>query len=462
MPPLPRPLLRFALLAFAACAIVAPPTQVFVSRTPVGDHALHEAGAAVGMQRWDVDVPGLKRGFHVVKSEVEWRALWPEVKSEKIPLLPADLDFSREMLLIANPTDDLVAAVEVKDVIETNQGGVHAYVTETLPGVDCPPKPRAADAALYDLVRVRRIDNKDVKFHLDAFPSDPCGAPPQGHVRCRPTGAGTEPLKEKLEVGLATTVSCVAQDLKSTRSITDLTWTFASAPKGTYAKLRVSPGGRGASFTPDSFGSYDVGLEISDDLGRIQNIAANVLVAPPADALALQMVWTKRDASDDLSTLPRVELHALGDTPTGVKLPGGRQLPPPPIKWGAVHDCSVEEDRRPAGCTAKPLSITTILTLDPTTAPQFAVAVHYTDERFPGGAVVCVRTFRRGVLQGELCDDSPRKENTWWEVETVDAVTGKKIDPSQAPSGDAGAADAGARAAAAPMRAADAATAATH
>jgi hypothetical protein len=97
----------------------------------------------------------------------------------------------------------------------------------------------------------------------------------------------------------------------------------------------------------------------------------------------------------------------------------------PPIKWGSVPDCALESDKPvPPWCTTKASGPTTIMTIDPSAAKQFAVALHYTDERFPGQPVACVRAYRYGQMQAELCDPQPRKEG-WWDAGTLDALSGK-------------------------------------
>jgi hypothetical protein len=400
-------------------------TKIIVAHTPAGDRAFHEEGRTMPMNHWDLDngAVGLKRGFFVVKSEFEWRSLWPNTEAEKIPILPQDLDLSKEMLIVTTPPEPDVLAAEVKEVVDTEVGKVHVYVAETTPGQDCPPGEKDVDSKNYDLTRVRRVDHKDVVIHVDSLPRPPCGEPPKVAIRCRANG-GASAYEEKLTVGPSAAIGCVAQDVKSLRPIFDLTWTFASLPSATFAKLLVSQGAHGASFVTDVFGTYKLALEVTDDLQRKGTASAEVSVAPPNDSLVLQFVWTKFDPSDDPTTFPRIELHVLGINPPDPPKKGPPK-PTPPIKWGTVADCALETDKTPpAWCTTKAVGPTTVMTIDPSAAKDFAVALHYTDERFPGQPIACVRSYRNGTLQAELCDPTPRKEG-WWEAGTIDAVSGK-------------------------------------
>jgi hypothetical protein len=410
------PFLLGASLALA-CSFVSQPTHVLVAYTPPDDHALHEAGESLKLRRWDIDAreEGFSKGFFVVKGEHEWRLLWPATDDSKVPLLPPGLDFSREMLLVMSPTDDNVTGSEIKEVIETEQSGLNVYATQTVPGVDCPRTAEDRDKIKYSLARVRRVDGKEVRFHVDTAHSEPCGEPPRATIACRPNGT-TTPFQEKLAVGPATTVACLASGLASSRPIFDRTWTFVSLPKGTLAKMTVGPSGTGVTFTTDVFGTYKLLLEVTDDLSRKGAFVTEIDVVAPKDALVLQLVWTKVDPDADPSTLPHVSLHAIGVS--------GRDAARS-LKWGALRDCSVEADSPPAGCGVKVQGPTTVMKLDPSLATEFAVAAHYVNERKEGQPAICVRAYRDGKMQTELCDLSPHKEGTWWEPGTVDAKTGK-------------------------------------
>jgi hypothetical protein len=402
------------LLAWVSgCSLIGPPAHVAITRTPPGERAVREEGTNLKTRSWDVTVTreGLKRGYFVVKSDLDWRALWPSTDADKVPVLPSDADFSREMLLVSSPPDPETTASGVENVVMTDRG-VHAYVTETALGVDCPDGPDV-NAKNYDFVRVQRVDDKEVSFHVDTAFGEPCGKPPEAAVACKPNGTTLSP-DEKLSVQSETAVVCVASNLKSSRPIFDLTWTWDLSPSGSTAKIDVTKGGRGATFMPDVIGLYRISLETSDDLQRKGTATAEVTVLPPSGPLSLQMAWTKFDSNDDPATFPRVTLHAIGAWDASSR---------PVVPWGRVKDCSV--DAAVAGCIAKAAGPTTLMTLNPTSAKQFSIAVHYTDERVEGQPVLCVRAYRDGKMQTEACDSQVRKDDTWWDAAVIDAATGK-------------------------------------
>jgi hypothetical protein len=396
----------------SACSFLHLTTRVAITRAPPGQKTAQEEGTNLKTKRWNVGVQrdGLKRGLFVVKSDLEWLALWPKADPDKVPTLPTDIDFLHEMLLISSPPDPETSASSMDSVIMTDRD-VHVYVTETALGVDCPKGPDVTEKN-YDFVRVQRVDDKEVSFHVDTVIGDPCGKPPLALVACKPSGSSA-PSEEKLSVEPATPIACVVSGLKSSRPIIDLTWSWELAPPGSTAKIKVTQGGRGATFVPDVIGAYQLSLETTDDLQRKGTATVEVIVLTPPGPLSLQMAWTKFDSSDDPSTFPRVTLHAIGvESPLH-----------PVVLWGSLKHCSLEGAI--PGCTTKAAGPTTLMTLDPPSAKQFLVAVHYEDERVDGQPVLCVRAYRDGKLQTEACDTQVHKDGAWWDAAVIDAATGK-------------------------------------
>jgi hypothetical protein len=431
-------------VALVACSTFAPPTNVLITRTPPGDKAVPEEGTSLHLSRWDIGLAreGLKRGFFVVKSDLEWRGLWPSTDPDKVPLLPFDLNFTHEMLLVSSPGDPEATASEVRSVILTDRAA-HVYVTQTVLGTDC-PQAQDSTAKNYALVRTQRIDDKDVSFHVDTAFGDACGAPPEAGVTCK-RDASTDALVGDLKVEPGTKVVCVASGLKASRPIFDLTWIWDGLPIGSAAKIDVVKGGHSVTFVPDVIGTYRLALEVSDDLARKGKVTGEVNAAPPSSPLALQLAWTKVDARDDPDTFPRIELRVYGLTAEMVTwakaraaaMSAGRSsvsfapdaggpgelVERPSIAWTQVKSCSVTVPL--SWCTAKVAGPTTVVTLDPAWAPQFAVAVHFVDERVPGEPIPCLRSYRDGKMAAERCDPSKRTADSWWEVGVIDSVTGK-------------------------------------
>jgi hypothetical protein len=427
-------------LAFVACSTFAPPTNVHVLRAPAGDRSVQEEGANLKLRRWDIALAreGLKRGYFVVKSDLEWRELWPRVDADKVPLLPFDMDFGKEMLLVASPPSADAVSSEFKTVVLTDRA-VHVYLSEVEVGVDCPNAAGGADVSAknYDLVRLQRVDDKDVTFHVEPGFGAPCGKPPVATITCKPDHTN-EPLSGKLSVPPATKVACVVSGLESSRPVFDLTWVWDAIPLGSSAKIDVVKGSHGVTFVPEVIGTYRLALEVSDDLARKGTVTIDIDVPPPAAPLALQMVWTKLDANEDPEALPRVDLHSLGvpfDASSLTPASGGAKTTkpaprPPEVAWGAVKDCGAKAmletpPNGPAWCTAKTAGSTTLMTLDPAASKAYALAVHYTDERVVGQPVLCVRAYRDGKLQAERCDPDKRGEGSWWNVGVIDSRSGK-------------------------------------
>jgi hypothetical protein len=436
----------------AACSDVTVPARVFVSKVPSGVHAAREDGDVLNLTRWELEPRvGLTRGYWIVKSERQWRDLWPTIEADRIPLLPQGTDFGTEMLIVAAPTEAAATGARIHQAIDTSEQGVHIYVSQVLPGLGCPETARhAEDRVPVDLARVRSVD-KEIHFHVDTKNEDPCAPPSEAKVACRLEGTTDSP-EERLSVEPGKTVACVSQGKLGSRAMVDRTWSFRTLPRGTTTKMTIAPGSGGITFGTDAFGTYAVGLEVTDDLGRTTRATTDVVVAPPKDALVVQMLWTKFQPNDDPSTFPRVELHLVGERPPPPPLPG-HLLPPMAARsqpWILVHgDCALESDKPPPWCHVRTLAQTTIEEASTDAFPEYRIGVHYADDRYAGQPVLCVRTFR-GALTSEWCDEKVRSEGNWWDVATVDALTGKVPVPPTPPAPPASASPAPTSAAAPP------------
>ncbi len=403
-----------------------------MSKVPQGVHAAREDGDALKLVRWDMDPhSGLTRGYWIVRSEREWRELWPTLDADRIPLLPHGIDFSSEMLVVAAPTEASATGARIHQVIDSPEGGIHIYVSQILPGPGCPTT--SLEKVPVDLARVRLLD-KEIHFHVDTKNDDPCAPPTEAKIACRVDGTSDE-FRERLSVDPGKTVSCLSRGKIGTGATIDRTWSFRATPAGSTAKMTIAPGEGSIRFSTDAFGTYSVGLDVTDDLGRTARATTDVDVAPPKDALVVQMLWTKFQPEDDPSTFPRVELHLLGDKPPPPP-PPGKMLAPVASRsqpWILVHgDCTVENEKPPPWCHAHALARTSIEEVSTDAFPQYRIGVHYGDDRYAGQPVLCVRTFR-GVLASEWCDDKVRSEGNWWDVGRVDALTGKVPVPPAPP-----------------------------
>jgi hypothetical protein len=475
---------RVGLALSVACTVFAPPTRVTVLHTTSADRALRESGESLNVDHVELVAPpsGPEKGFFVVKSDLEWHQHWPDVETDKVPVLPHDFDFAKDMLLVVAPPDRDVVATTVRTVV-SNEGGIHAYVEETLPGVDCPPRDKESKPT-YDLARLPLVEGKDVTFHVDSVPGDACGTAPDAKVTCRgDKGAGNAAtaFEEKLSTPPGVKISCIVGQFTSPRPIIDLTWTFTTLPLGATSKMVVGSRGTGVSFTPDVFGVYGLQVEVLDDLQRRGTAAAEVDVSPRAP-LELQLLWTQFDPNDDPSTFPRIELavqrvfspaiiapppvasgsakpaSSLVAPPAGPPMPGMKGAPP--VVWRGAEACSLSSAQ--TYCKPEVVGFTTVMSIDESMAKLYGVGVHFTDDRVNGQAVPCVRSYRMGKLVADLCDSTPHKADDWWSVAVIDSDSGKTTETLAAEKAQAAIKAAAAAKAAAEEKALSAAKAAAE
>ena len=278
-----------------------------------------------------------------------------------------------------------------------------------------------------------KIADREIHFHVETRNDDPCSPPPEAKIGCHVSG-DQGAYSEKLAVEPGKKVSCLSQGKPGSRPVADRTWSFRSLPPGAGAKMTITNNGATISFDTDAFGTYSVGLEVSDDLGRTAKATSDVDVTPPKDALVVQMLWTKFDPNDDPSTFPRVELHVVGDK-TPIPTVSSRLLAPLASRstpWILVKgDCTLESDKPPSWCHGLAVGPTSIEEAAIDSFPQYRIGVHYIDDRYAGQPVLCVRTFR-GALASEWCNEKPRSAGAWWDVAHVDAEDGEGARSSRA------------------------------
>ncbi|RYZ65883.1 MAG: hypothetical protein EOP08_06030, partial [Proteobacteria bacterium] len=159
-------------------------------------------------------------------------------------------------------------------------------------------------------------------------------------------------------------------------------------------------------FTTDVFGRYGLKFEVRDDAGRLGESTALVKVGPQKDGLLVQLGWTGFDRNDDASTFPRIALTATG--------PEANQ-----------PTCSLETAPKPSWCEISKQGATlTTLRFAGAMEGAYRIGVKYTDDRFVGGPVACVRIFLNGEQKQEICDKEARKGGTEWTLGAVVARTG--------------------------------------
>ena len=194
---------------------------------------------------------GLKHGYFVVKSDIQWHELWPTVDADKVPLLPRDIDFTREMLLVSSLGADILGS-EVRSAV-LNDREAHVYVTESELGAECSPEPRRRHEELRSGARasggrqarhfprghgarraVRQAPGRDDR--LQAGPLDRASRQKSSGTRSRPPRSAVPPSGGP-----------------GSHPVFDLTWTWDSMPPGSAAKIDVAHGSRAVTFVPEVF-----------------------------------------------------------------------------------------------------------------------------------------------------------------------------------------------------------------
>jgi hypothetical protein len=362
---------------------------------------------------------GVRTGYYVVRNLDDWRNAWP---SGTEPPLPATLDTSRSMLLIAIAERKEVVELQIHKVLETGEK-IYVWVKETSAGQNCKSK---LDHAPSDAVVAPRID-KPVQFYIEDEKADSCGDAPGVSINCRLND--TPAWLPKLAGQPGDKIECeMTTQTRGKFALVDSVLSLGEVPGGSSAKLTFAKGPSRGAFTVDVFGAYSVRAETTDEAGRKGQAVATVDALPPKTRDALvQLVWTNFDVSDDPETFPRVKLRAFDD----------REKTP--------KECSLDNPH-PELCEVKKHSAYTHMKLKPSDR-RIPLDVFYVDERIEKGPLVCVQVYFDGARTGEKCDRLHRDPEEKWHVGTVDMSNGKLLDAMDL--ADAGAGDGGADAGAA-------------
>jgi hypothetical protein len=152
--------------------------------------------------------------------------------------------------------------------------------------------------------------------------------------------------------------------------------------------------------------------------------------------LYVELVWSNFTSSDDPDTFPRVVLRAkeppgkdlnilpVAPPPKATSVLNQRRAPATPQKM-VPNECNIDLADHPAWCDAWKYGKNTLMRLRGSSGGRFAITVHYTDDRFAGAPVACIRTFAKGKLALELCDNQVRKADTNWDIGAIVEATGK-------------------------------------
>jgi hypothetical protein len=406
-------LLLIACLISTACTTTPAVTVVRVSP---GDKAEEVKGDGIKLKRGSQEpYSGAQAGFFVVRGPEDWKRPWP---ADKAPPMPATLDTSSQMLVLAVGSSKGITRVKVQRAVETAEM-IHVWVRETKLGDGCVNK---SSERAFDAVVAERID-KPVKFYVDEEREESCGQPPAAHVECRLKNAQTWSASLAAEPGY--TVECGLTATSQGRfALVDRILSMADLPAGSAAKLTFAKGPLRGELGVDVYGTYTINAEAVDEAGRHGKASATIDVKPPKTKdVLVQLVWAGFDRRDEPDTFPRVNLRVSEEGPKGQR-------------------CSAEIPV-PGLCEVKTRGAYTYMRV-PQGSRKLPVSVQFIDERAESGPGPCVHVWFDGARTAETCDRKHRDADEIWRVGVLDTTTGKlaldDTPPPSTTSADAGAA----------------------
>lgn len=405
-----RVLFLIVALGTASCAY----TRIVVHEGRPGERTPRQLGRDVELSHLSTKgFKGQKPGFFVVRAATEWVFVWSDPRPDRPRTPPPpDVDWATQLVLVATSRTQGARSIELTNAVRTENGALQVYAVEELPGQGCTVKPRKR--APMDVGVVSGAFD-EVVFWVDRNIGTTCGARPTARVECRVSGKTG--ATDKLTASPGDTLHCdgMRSDPGSAHAIVERNWYLTSTAPGSTSKIKVSDGAKIATAELDAYGTYEVRHEISDDEARAADASAIVLVPPPADAIMVQLGWSKITSGDDPSTFPRVEL--LG-TEVPAKLGSGVA-----DKTCTSAPGSVSFPQAP-WCQVRTVAHVVQLRLAAAEKQSYRFGVRYVDERFQGGPMVCLRVFTKGKPPAETCDDNTRKAGDVWDAGVLDPETG--------------------------------------
>ena len=401
-----RPLSFVVVLAalFGACVPTPPITVVHVGK---GDVNRDVDGDAVKLRRPPPDTwAGVQGGAYIVRSDEDWKRMWKAAPEQ--PAFPSNIDPLTEMLLLVATEDAIVSKLTITRAVETGSA-LTVFVRQTMLGEGCV---RRSDERLgVDAVVARRVD-KPVKFLIEDEDGASCGEPPKAEIGCRVAAA--QSWSSKLTVKAGDVVECELSSVANGKyELVDQILTLAEAPPSSNAKLAFSKGPTRATLALDTFGTYSVRAEATDEAGRKGRATAFIDVLPKKTRdVLVQLTWPDVDTSELTTPLPRVLLRVAQEGPRGQR-------------------CSAEVPV-PGLCEAKTRGPYTYMKI-PASRRKLPISLLYLDERAQEGPAPCVNVWFNGERTTSTCDKDHRHAEDRWELGTLETWSGKIIAPKPPP-----------------------------
>ncbi|HVH47116.1 MAG TPA: hypothetical protein VM925_32460 [Labilithrix sp.] len=392
-----------------ACVPTAPITVVHVGKTRA-----KQDGAAdpVKMRRPPAEsYAGVRGGAYVVRDQEDWAKMW---KGGAATGFPQTHDPSREMLVVVATEDAIVTRLTISRAVETAEL-MTFFVRQTMLGEGCVGK--SSERVGLDAVITPRAD-KPVKFFIEDEDGASCGPPPKAEIGCRIATAQSWSSKVTAKAGEV--VECELAAIATGKyELVDQLLSLVDSPPGSNAKLSYSKGPNRATLALDTFGTYAVRAEATDEAGRRGNATALIEVVPKKTRdVLVQLTWADVDVTDPTAQLPRVLLRVAQEGPRGQR-------------------CSAEVPV-PGLCEAKARGAYSYMKI-PASRRKLPLSLLYLDERAQAGPSPCVNVWFNGERTVSSCDRDHRHAEDRWEIGTLETWTGKIVPPApaKAPGADA-------------------------
>jgi len=399
--------LPFALTVAAligACVPSPPITVVHVGKGGVKEEV---RGDAVKTRRPSAETwTGVQGGAYIVRSNEDWQNMWKAAPEP--PAFPSTIHPVDEMLLLVATEDAIVSRLTIDRVVETGEV-LTVFVRQTMLGEGCVR--RSDERSGVDAVITPRRE-KPVKFVIEDEDGASCGPPPKTEIGCRLAAA--ESWSSKLTVKTGDVVECELSTIATGKyELVDQILALADSPPTSNAKLAFSKGPTRASIALDTFGTYAVRAEATDEAGRKGVATALIDVQPKKTRdVLVQLTWSDVDTTELTAPLPRVLLRVTQDGPRGQR-------------------CSAEVPV-PGLCEAKTRGPYTYMKI-PASRRKLPISLLYLDERAQEGPSPCVNVWFNGERTVSMCDRDHRHAEDRWELGTLETWTGKVVAPKPPP-----------------------------
>lgn len=396
----PLPFVAVLVTLFGACVPTPPITVVHVGKDAPKQNV---SGDPVKTRRPPADTwAGVQGGAYIVRDDEDWKKMWKGVSEP--PAFPTTIAAPSEMLVLVATEDAIVSKLTITRAVETGEA-LTVFVRQTMLGEGCVRK--SDERSGVDAIVTQRID-KPVKFYIEDEDGPSCGEPPKAAIGCRLAAA--QSWSSKLTVKTGDVVECeLSTTANGKYELVDQILTLAEAPPSSNAKLAFSKGPTRATIALDTFGTYSVRAEATDEAGRKGSASAFIDVQPKKTRdVLVQLTWTGVDTSELTTPLPRVLLRVAQEGPRGQR-------------------CSAEVPV-PGLCDAKTRGPYTYMKI-PASRRKLPISLLYLDERAQSGPSPCVNVWFNGERTVATCDQDHRHAEDRWELGTLETWTGKVIPP---------------------------------